>query len=513
VNFLIDNIKTIYEKEKNVFWVCVGVNILTFLLFVTSFFMANHTPRFPWIELTDQIHAARWFTPVTIAFLYEANIPVFSHLFSIIVYILVALSTCRFWFTDRPAYFRAIAVLLITLFPASLTIYYYTWMGHQYPVAMLLAISGLMIAKSTSPVRVIVGSILIMCSMGSYQASLSVTATLFMTYCCVQWSLVRISSKSEVKEFLSKIIPMASAVIVGVFLYRVSLHVFGLNEAVVVETITFDDLVARLVVVSKVAFSHLYLTQPELQKPIKWLLAVSIVAAGLTYSINSYRHQKNCLQGILAAIFSMAIFLGCILATKAMFFVSSNNSFFTYRFNFSLGFLYAFSIVSVMAYGRISWIKRAFVLLSIFVLVRYSQANLVRQNVLLKGQQHDIALASRILSRIESLPELEIEKEYILIRTNAYSRFRRDAFASGGRSYQLGGEGHMDGGDIPGIWTPASIMPLLGSKVRWKYTGYVPDFADEIAKARELVIEKNIRPWPHSSSVFIHGDYIYVHIQ
>ncbi|GAA6213150.1 hypothetical protein NBRC116602_28910 [Hyphomicrobiales bacterium 4NK60-0047b] len=129
----------------------------------------------------------------------------------------------------------------------------------------------------------------------------------------------------------------------------------------------------------------------------------------------------------------------------------------------------------------------------------------------MKSQIHDLAMANRILMRIESLDELDYKKKYTLIRLGNYSNIRRELLQSKGHKSDLIGGGHMDFGDITARWSPADIMKLLGSKVKWKYYGYTPGFREKIKYAREHLVE-NRKVWPHSSSVFVESDIIYVYI-
>ncbi len=158
------------------------------------------------------------------------------------------------------------------------------------------------------------------------------------------------------------------------------------------------------------------------------------------------------------------------------------------------------------------FLKNVVFLLCCFVIVKFSYANLIRQNVNMRAQQHDIAIANRVLSRIENLPSIDFTKKYELIRLGKYSNYRKELLSSKGHAFRVAGGGHMDTGDITDVWCPADIMKLLGSKVKWKNYGYTPDFNKKIQYARKNLLDGRNK-WPHKDSVFVHEQSIYVYIK
>lgn len=488
------------------------INIFTFLIFIGHFMLTNHSPRFPWLDPFDQMHAARWFTPVTITALYSANLPVFSHLFSITTYLLGGLFAFKFLWERGTSTERTLFLLSLTLFPTSLTIFHYTWMGHQYAVAIFLGMLALYLAARGTVLWLLTAAGIIMCAMASYQAVFSVICTVCAAYLCLHWSSLDLACPNDRRIYVKRVINIGVPTAVGVVLYRLSLSVLGLSEAAVVSTLETSDLWARYLEVALVSFKHLSITQPELPLFTKRILLCFVVAAALLLTWRSATHQRTHSVGIISGVICLLLFVAAIVATKAMFLVSASSDFYTYRFNFSLAFFYAFCVFVVLRNFEFGLMNVILLTLIVVLCARYAQANLVRQNILLKGQQHDIALTSRIIDRIESHPNFDIETEYIFIRTGRLSLFRRQAVRSEGFIPDHPGDVHMTFGDIPGNWTPASLMPLLGSKIKFKYEGYVPNFAQEVERAKEMVVQHQMLPWPHVSSILIDDDRIYLHI-
>jgi len=201
---------------------------------------------------------------------------------------------------------------------------------------------------------------------------------------------------------------------------------------------------------------------------------------------------------------------GLLVATKSMFLVSAENGFWKYRFNLSLGFFYAFGFYVLLSHVSRPLLRNAVLLLAVFVAVRYAQADLLRQGVMLRGQIHDLALANRILTRIERLPDLDPSRAYTLVRTG-YPNYRGERLLSQGHRFDRPG-GSFDGSVVTGIRCPAEAMFLLGSRVQWKDRTYLKGWPQKIAEAREIARRQGRRPWPHESSVFIHGDWIIVYM-
>ena len=90
----------------------------------------------------------------------------------------------------------------------------------------------------------------------------------------------------------------------------------------------------------------------------------------------------------------------------------------------------------------------AIMIFATFMLARFIQADLVRQSVLLRGQQHDLALANRILARIEQLPGIDFGNKYDLVRVGNYPNFRWRIMTSKGHKFDLPSSSHMDSGNI-----------------------------------------------------------------
>lgn len=69
----------------------------------------------------------------------------------------------------------------------------------------------------------------------------------------------------------------------------------------------------------------------------------------------------------------------------------------------------------------------------------------------------------------------------------------------------------MDHGEIADRWADEQVMILLGSRIKFKNTGFDPDFMKKMQDFREKYAGKR-KKWPHGEAVFIEDDTIYVYM-
>jgi hypothetical protein len=229
-----------------------------------------------------------------------------------------------------------------------------------------------------------------------------------------------------------------------------------------------------------------------------------LIRAAYTSGRNLANRAKNILVATLLFVF-------LIIATKAMFFVSASSGFHHYRYNYALPFFYAFCFYFIFQLAPRALASSVSLAVGFVLIISFGQFDLMRQGILVRAQQHDLAIANRILYRIESLPNLNYDKEYYLVRTGKYSKFKSDSLRRN-NDFDVGGDSHMDNGEFSALWTPASAMSLLGSRIKWKGVGYMPNFDEMIAEAKDLAEKQGRKPWPHPSSVFMHNDWIIVYM-
>ncbi|MEL7444446.1 MAG: glucosyltransferase domain-containing protein [Pseudomonadota bacterium] len=477
-----------------------AINIFAFFIFIAHHPLHNHGLRMPWVNPNDQFHHGRWFTPLVFRFAYSADSPVFLPVMSIAVNIAAALVALRIWRFDLAPGEQFVVAALITTCPVFLAPFYYTWSTPIMLLGSAFAVFAVYFGRSLNIQGVATGAIFVLLAMATYQPSLSVFATLAASSLIAHFLTDKDASWSG---HFSRVLSLLISGLVGGVAYLVSVHVTGASSHAT-STISLSDLPDRLSKVIDASFLHLTLTQPELLSTVKTVLLVLLVVA---LALAAFRLRTTLPRMALV----LAYALGLVVATKAMFFVSSDGGFFTYRYNLSMAFMYAFAPAVILHLVPRGALRSIVLLLSVCVLIRFTQADLVRQEVLLRGQQHDLALANRILARMEGLPEVDFSKTYDLVRVGKYSTFRQNLLASRGEKAATIGDSHMDNGEITDRWADEDVMILLGSKIQFRHRQFDAEFLTKVDELKPILSKR--QPWPHADSVFVFEDKIVVYMQ
>jgi len=499
------------------FLITLLITCFSFSIFIFHHPLHNHSPRFPWIDFSDQLFQNRWFSLVWFSIANFADVPVFIPILSCIISVMTSLLTIKIWESHsntRNLSISEICIIasMISIYPAMLAAYYFTWQTLLFSGGMLLAALGIHTARNNNYISIIPSSLLILFAMASYQPILSVILTLVASIIILSIANSALNKTSNINFFFSNKLLLLS-VLTGLVLYRISFILLNIKagDTFATRTISLEDYPSRILEVIAQSFISLIDTQPELLNPVKTILLFFCVLAFLILSVRVLTaHTARNKKAFFFLMLLVSVLL-VVISTKGMYLLSPTNKFMNYRYNFATGFLYAFAVYITISSIKIRLIYNVVLVLSFFIVLRYAQADLVRQGVLLRGQQHDIAFANRILSRIETIEGIDLNKKYHLVRTAKYSNFRKNLLTSKDHNYSRYGGDQMDKGEVSEIWAAGKVMELIGSKV--KFHGYDSSIYKKIRKAISIAKEQNRKPWPHQSSVFIHQDWIIVYIE
>jgi hypothetical protein len=482
-----------------------GLSVFTYLIFITEPLIHNHASRFPWL-IPGGIGSGRWFTEWIGHLHYDADLPIFLPVAGIVLGIAAAVLAVERWSLglDRFSTFAVVAAMLV--YPANLAIFYYTYFPVDFFGALLLATLAFYISHKISLARIAIAAALIVLSLASYQPNVSAYAT-FSVAAAIAGILKNPSVDGVRREALVGSVRLLILVIGG-GLYRLSLSILHIAPP---RSITYTDWLEyprRLLAVARQAVELLHTTQPELLAPVKIVLAGLLIAAVLA----SLFKVRRSLVAVLAMLVLWPL---ALLATKTIFLlVEPDGAYWEYRYNLALGLLHAFSMAVVLWAVPRKLLLTACQAVVVFVLFSFVQANQLRQGILVRGQQHDLALANRILDRMETLPDIDFTKTYNLIRIGHYSYYRYNLMRSEGRGdafYRLG-DSHMDIGEISDRWVDEQVFVLLGSGIQFKYQSTDPNFSADTQRVQNTLLEGR-RPWPAPESVFINGDEIIVYMR
>lgn len=476
-----------------------------YFIFFAHHLLDNHGFRMPWLELDEQVQNGRWLGPLIGKLHYGANIPVFMQGFSISIALISATIVAKSYNIINKPFDLFLYFSIILLLPINLAFYYYTFMTPQFFIGNLFAVLAFFILLRTTFPRFLLGALCLFLMMAAYQPALSVFAVLLLSGFIVR--LVRKEGEdgagSEIVQVRRAIIPAmvgGAAMIIGGAFYMLSIQYLPeTSKAVDLSSpaLFFDR--GKEVVIA--AFRHLLITQPDILDALNNALLILVIAA----FVGTLIHLRRSWIKLIISVLAWSL---CIIATKAIFLISDPGGIYQYRYNSGLIYFYGFCVALLLFYfrkGVTNWLAAGLVGL---IVVFSFQADLVRQLVLLRGQERDLSTFNRILYRIESLPEFDQSVTYDLIRVGALPRYRLQLLGSRGRSWDEIGDGHMDYGEISDLWVDEDVFGLLGASFRLVSSG-----RQSAEAIRQEGLLEGRQPWPHESSVFIDDDRIIVFIR
>lgn len=488
-------------KITKIFIALIALNIFTYIIFFTEHPLHNHGFRMPWVEPNHGYHQGRWFNMLLSYLTNKADIPAIVPLIAILMCISSGFMALRIWKFDLSYIETFIVIGLLTTYPAYLAFYYFSWSTVLFMNGTFFALLAAVSCRALRLSHVILGGALVTIMMASYQPSISVFVT---TSALASISAIMRSQKALSFDLFKPLIARALAAVIGLIGYVVSIKLTGV-QAHSTKTVKLSEMPTRLKKVIEISIEQFTITQPEFMSFMKILLGILIVTAFLS-SLWLVRKSIGKIPVLII------LWAGAILATKTMYLLSPDVQYFEYRYNTAAAFLYGFAAAILLHGLGIKTIKSIAFIFTSFILLRFIQADLTRQEVLLRGQQHDIALANRILMRIENLPDLDITKPYDLIRVGSYPHYRDQLFRAHNHSWEMKGDYHLDDARLTAAWADEDIFIHLGSSVRFKHRGFDPAFSKKAKEAKAKLLEGR-KKWPDQSSVFISDDKIIIYLE
>ena len=484
------------------------VGVVAYFVFISQYLIHNHAPRLPWVPPEDNLGNGRWFNYILSYVQYNADIPVFLPLLGIVMAVCTAQLSLKVWGLNLDRFERILTASAIVAFPFSLSFFYYTFMTPLFYISWVFAGLAAWFSRRDSWLSVAVACLLVLLTFASYQASIGVFAVLVVTAAIADLSHKQSGVEVPARQVLVRLAAGGVALIIGLLLYALSLKLLAISPPGKTSIPEIAQLPAMILTSGRAAFLHLWKTQPELMRGQKTLLVIILGTAVLMSAYNVRRSPSRL--GLVTILW-----VGAILASKLIFMIVNipPGSAFEYRYTTALGFFHAFTIGYVLAQleGARPAIRYTALAIVAVLVVRFVQADLVRQAVLLRGQQHDLAIANRMLDRIEMLPELDATKTYDFVRIGRYSNYRQNLMSYFGKKANFLGERHMDWGEITDIWVDEAVFEMLGSSVKFK-KAFDAKHAEKAEHAKTNLL-KGRKPWPDASSVFISDQTIYVYMR
>jgi hypothetical protein len=501
---------SIGRRYKIAFFSSLAINVFVFLIFIVHQPLHNHgiLNRLLYTSPYEQYPAGRWFSVLILYVFNSSNLMVILPVATIMLHILGGILSVYLWDRNSSAFQFTAGALIISLYPAVMTSFYFSFVGPIFSGPHLLAPLALFAASSNRIRNVAFSAVIICIMMATYQPGISVISTIFITYFIIKVIDFKGNLKAFIAMFSHCISPKIIAICIGGILYRFSLFVFGIEITQTTSTISFSEIPSKFFLTLHKSFSYLYITQPELMKAVKLALLTVVILAFITLMVKACSYSSSHAQKVMKLTLIIGLSVCSVLSTKAMYLISANENFWTYRYNHSLAYLYMFGFFILFKYWGKGLLKNIAYLIFLFVVIKFSYSNIGRQQLLLRAQTHYLSIANRILYRIESLPGIDYKKQYKVVRVGRFSEFQPRLLRSRNHNYDIGGDVHMDS-ELSPIWGPGDIFNYLGSRV--KFHGYMNNnFKNDIALAEKLV--EGRQSWPSKDSVFIHNDMIIINL-
>ncbi|MBY9068549.1 glucosyltransferase domain-containing protein [Hyphomonas sp. WL0036] len=493
------------ERKSPLLW-AIGIAVFAYFIFIAQHPLGNHALRLPWLHENEQIGNGRWLGTFFGHLHYDADVPVVMPAFSIALGALAALIASHIWRLGRTRLDSFIVFAIVLVFPMNLAYFYYSFMAPLFFVAHLFAVLAVFVMDRWSIWRIAAGALLVLLTLASYQASISLFGILTFTAPIASFLLTR--GNPDNVEIRAQCIILTARVIgaaLGGVGYLLSLKYFKVGSSQSLNFDSISDAIERVRYVSVSAFEHLWITQPDMLAPLKISLLIALTAAIALSAVVLWRSP-------LKAVITIGLWIGAIISSKAIFLISDpTGSIFEYRYNGALAYLHAFSFaVLLFLFWRPGVLRFCIVGATGVLIMTMVQADLVRQSVLTRGEAHDLAIANRVLARIEQLDTFDPNRTYDLIRIGRYSSFRYKLMTAGGWKVDRAGDGHMDYGEVTDRWVDEDAFRLVGARIKFQQSSSDPRYSAKYAEISQSSILDGREPWPAPSSVFISGDRIIV---
>jgi len=267
---------------------------------------------------------------------------------------------------------------------------------------------------------------------------------------------------------------------------------------------------SRITILLRAMFDHFWVTQPDFPLRVR-LVELLVLLGGILLMIIFVRSNAR-------RVWAVVLLIGLVIASKAMFFLVDRfgeQLIYQYRYNLGRPLLMAGVIslrLSQVLSRRPSYsvLPAVFIIASCALTVVYVQQSLIRQTVLMHGQQVDTSIMQRVLVRLENSGVIDPAQSYQFVRTGPLSTVREEMLiAQNGLSARLADE-HMDYGSIGNLWVPESLFFVLGSNYDFKQNT-IENWRQRTLYWRQVAQEQGRAPWPAKGSLFVSGNNVILH--
>jgi hypothetical protein len=257
---------SIDRRYKIAFFTALSINVVVFLVFIVHQPMHNHgiLSRLFYTSPYEQVPAGRWFSVFIFNIFGNSNLMVLLPLVTISIHILGGILSVFLWDKNASTFSLTSGALLVSLYPAVMTSFNFSFVGPIFSGPHLLAPLALITASSLRFINVALGSGLVCIMMATYQPGISIISTIFIAFFVVQIIEDKQGTRAVLIQFKRRILPKIIAIVTGGILYKLSLPLFGIKVSATTSTIRLSDIPSKFYLTLQNSFLYLYKTQPEL---------------------------------------------------------------------------------------------------------------------------------------------------------------------------------------------------------------------------------------------------------
>ena len=515
-DFLVRSFRKIPSKWRQSFYILAAINFFVFMYTIVNQPLGNHDyMNMPWIYPWDQFDYGRWFASALFFLFGHATLPVVLYTLAVCLNVLAAMGACILWKMDRSVTTMVLLGLVVTLIPSANFYYYHLYIPYMFTGANVLVIAGLLTASKNSFRRISLGACLVMLGLATYQVALNVLAVVFTMYVLfevarAQWSWPK--TQAMLKE---KVVPKIAACVAGGLLYYgslVLLRQIGLltGSAYQLETNSVADFIGNLPSIYQAFVNEFTLSQAFMPIHVKYALLIIVLSALLTVTIKSMTSGKEkSARFFFNPALTVCIFGAAFCGTKIMFLVSTQDHFNALKWGGGLAFFFM-ACTAILIESRSVFIRNASYGVILFVLVNFAWNDLLWQQIWVRGNEHDRAALSRILGRIESMPEIDYNKQYDYLQIGKYPSFQETLYKKRDHGYEIApGSQFLQRITLP-VFT-SNFYEFLGARIKMRNLLIdAPDYLEKLQIAIDYA-EKN-QPWPSQGSVTVIDDLVVVYL-
>ncbi|MBN1437703.1 MAG: glucosyltransferase domain-containing protein [Sedimentisphaerales bacterium] len=490
---------TYLQQHLRVIVAAFVINVLAFAtrLFSISYCVDDYSMMF---QRPNFIAHGRWLFHFIYHYLLGSHYTAFiSALIGIVFMIFAALQLCHFW-RVKDAFSQIIIVSIFTIHPYLVDMYNFHAVVVAFPVGYFLAMLSLNLSYSRS--GRIAAVVCVAAALGIYQPCLSVIAAAIVIR-----AIMQLVSESSAKMPFFRII---ATIVIGVVLYFLVTKLVFLLTNVRPNPRFEQGLIASFAQIKqKIGWVILILSSRVLPIPefvLPFQTKIVLFATTVVCCVGTVLYSIKRVPRSLWRVFVVVLLFAIAPLAAILHVLPTSVSQLPWRTSLGLVTVFVGSYAIFAHVIRDTWLRVVNLLLIVVLALFCLQDNALAFQQHLRTQR-DISLATRIASRIESLPEYNEDLSLVVLgNTRQYDFHKEDKTTQeiitqyleycSRRQYSVAVSAFVTD------WSKYAILLDFLELNNCRPTADQIDIARQQAASRE--------PYPHPSSVFVYDDMVIV---